>query len=237
MTQLNHCGIAVKSVKGPAELIEVLFRVVESGRILKEKDTEFTRIGKGIYTLSEKVDINLTGGLPRFFGSPYFFADLPCMGEFLPDLDGELKSSRGFSRPGLRNPRLRGSVEGCIDLYCAEEDRVVLERVELLAPDFGIENTGPPFGWRSWVGIARGADLDFDRCSRVRRLSFHELRDLNNSNCLNGLNYVSIRSATIYPSQWRRGRDSNSRSTMWTPVFKTGALNRSATPPYRVNSK
>src|SRR3989304_1145097 len=28
-----------------------------------------------------------------------------------------------------------------------------------------------------------------------------------------------------------RGRDSNSRSTEWTPVFKTGALNRSATPP------
>ena len=166
---------------------------MESGRILKEKDTEFTRIGKGIYTLSEKVDINLTGGLPRFFGSPYFFADLPCMGEFLPDLDGELKSSRGFSRPGLRNPRLRGSVEGCIDLYCAEEDRVVLERVELLAPDFGIEDTGPPFGWRPGVGVTRRANPDIDRCSRLRRLTFHELCDLNDLNNLNGLNLFSIR--------------------------------------------
>jgi hypothetical protein len=30
---------------------------------------------------------------------------------------------------------------------------------------------------------------------------------------------------------WRRGRDSNSRSTEWTPVFKTGGFNRSPTPP------
>jgi hypothetical protein len=30
---------------------------------------------------------------------------------------------------------------------------------------------------------------------------------------------------------WRRGRDLNSRSTKWTPVFKTGGLNRSPTPP------
>ena len=30
---------------------------------------------------------------------------------------------------------------------------------------------------------------------------------------------------------WRRGRDSNSRSTKWTPVFKTGGFNRSPTPP------
>lgn len=33
---------------------------------------------------------------------------------------------------------------------------------------------------------------------------------------------------------WRRGRDSNSRSTKWTPVFKTGGFNRSPTPPIRV---
>ena len=32
--------------------------------------------------------------------------------------------------------------------------------------------------------------------------------------------------------RWRRGRDSNSRSTEWTPVFKTGGFNRSPTPPY-----
>ncbi len=31
--------------------------------------------------------------------------------------------------------------------------------------------------------------------------------------------------------RWRRGRDSNSRSTKWTPVFKTGGFNRSPTPP------
>ncbi len=36
---------------------------------------------------------------------------------------------------------------------------------------------------------------------------------------------------------WRRGRDSNSRSTKWTPVFKTGAFNHSATPPLTGNSK
>ena len=30
---------------------------------------------------------------------------------------------------------------------------------------------------------------------------------------------------------WRRGRDSNSRSTEWTPVFKTGGFNHSPTPP------
>jgi hypothetical protein len=33
---------------------------------------------------------------------------------------------------------------------------------------------------------------------------------------------------------WRRGRDSNSRSTKWTPVFKTGGFNRSPTPPIRI---
>jgi hypothetical protein len=33
------------------------------------------------------------------------------------------------------------------------------------------------------------------------------------------------------PLDWRRGRDSNSRSTKWTPVFKTGGFNRSPTPP------
>src|ERR1043166_8545386 len=35
-----------------------------------------------------------------------------------------------------------------------------------------------------------------------------------------------------YWKVWRRGRDSNSRSTKWTPVFKTGGFNRSPTPPY-----
>ncbi len=30
---------------------------------------------------------------------------------------------------------------------------------------------------------------------------------------------------------WRRGRDLNSRPTKWAPVFKTGGLNRSPTPP------
>lgn len=34
---------------------------------------------------------------------------------------------------------------------------------------------------------------------------------------------------------WRRGRDSNSRSTKWTPVFKTGGFNRSPTPPDKIS--
>src|SRR5262245_17741989 len=33
------------------------------------------------------------------------------------------------------------------------------------------------------------------------------------------------------PSEWRRGRDSNPRGLAPIPVFKTGAFNRSATPP------
>ena len=34
-----------------------------------------------------------------------------------------------------------------------------------------------------------------------------------------------------FKDNWRRGRDSNSRSTKWTPVFKTGRLNHSRTSP------
>ena len=35
------------------------------------------------------------------------------------------------------------------------------------------------------------------------------------------------------PCRWRRGGDSNSRTVLPSPVFKTGALNHSATPPER----
>gem|GEM_PF-2694069 len=33
------------------------------------------------------------------------------------------------------------------------------------------------------------------------------------------------------PSQWRRERDSNPRNLLSSPVFKTGAINRSTIPP------